>query len=133
MRMLKGGCYCGTCRYEVPDRLEFAQFCHCRDCQKRSGTGYTVFGRTRKDAIAFAPEATLGRYGDDGGALYFCSTCGSPLFATFDGDELAHLQLGTLDDEPTTQPSSHIFASRRRPWDTIEDGLPQYREHVHQG
>jgi hypothetical protein len=72
-------------------------------------------------------------YGDPGGYCYFCKLCGSTLFATLAEDTIAHVQLGTLIDPPSVMPNAHIFVSRRQAWDVIADGLPQYRQHVHEG
>lgn len=134
MRMLRGQCLCGACEYELPDEFEFAQFCHCRNCQRRGGGGYSVFARIAKAKVRWVKgEERLTLFGDAGGYNYFCSACGATLMATLMGDTLAHVQLGTLVDEPSVQPGSHIFVSRKRVWDVIGDGLPQYAGHVHEG
>ena len=35
---LTGGCNCGAVRYEVTEPLVIASYCHCKRCQRRSGT-----------------------------------------------------------------------------------------------
>ena len=34
-----GGCACGEIRYEISDEPMVMNDCHCRDCQRKSGTG----------------------------------------------------------------------------------------------
>ena len=38
--------------------------------------------------------------------------------------------MGTLIDDPTIRPTSHIFVGSNAPWFTITDDLPQYHEHA---
>ena len=35
---LTGGCNCGAVRYEVTEPLVRASYCHCKRCQRRTGT-----------------------------------------------------------------------------------------------
>ena len=35
---LTGGCNCGAVRYEISAPLVRASYCHCKRCQRRSGT-----------------------------------------------------------------------------------------------
>ena len=35
---LTGGCNCGAVRFEVTAPLVGASYCHCKRCQRRSGT-----------------------------------------------------------------------------------------------
>jgi hypothetical protein len=38
---ITGGCACGAIRYEVTEEPMVMFNCHCRDCQKTTGGGYT--------------------------------------------------------------------------------------------
>jgi len=44
--ILRGGCLCGSVRYECSGDTEEASYCHCDDCKKATGGPYTV-GRPR--------------------------------------------------------------------------------------
>lgn len=35
-----GGCACGAIRYSIAGEPVFSNDCHCRDCQRESGTGH---------------------------------------------------------------------------------------------
>ena len=37
---MTGGCLCGAVRYEAAGEPLFSLQCHCRDCQRSSGTAY---------------------------------------------------------------------------------------------
>jgi hypothetical protein len=42
MTALTGGCLCGAIRYTVSVPITELRMCHCRDCQKSTGTGGSV-------------------------------------------------------------------------------------------
>ena len=39
---MTGGCLCGAVRYESTGEPGFALLCHCRDCQRQSGSAYAA-------------------------------------------------------------------------------------------
>ena len=42
---LTGGCLCGAVRYEVTEPLVSASYCHCKRCQRRTGSAASASGR----------------------------------------------------------------------------------------
>ena len=42
MRQIAGGCLCGKVRYSAEAEPIFAGVCHCRNCQKESGSAFAV-------------------------------------------------------------------------------------------
>jgi hypothetical protein len=59
-----------------------------------------------------------------------CKMCGSQLYSVVRDGAFAHVAMGTLIDDPTIRPTSHIFVGSKAPWFTITDDLPQYHEHA---
>jgi len=39
---MTGGCLCGAVRYESTGEPGFALLCHCRDCQRQSGSAFAA-------------------------------------------------------------------------------------------
>ena len=66
---LTGGCNCGAVRYEVSKPLVRASYCHCKRCQRRSGSGSF---RARK-SCASGRRRTAARSGSAGSAGRRCS------------------------------------------------------------
>ena len=40
--MITGGCMCGACRYEAAGDMLWAAYCHCRDCQRATGSAFAM-------------------------------------------------------------------------------------------
>src|SRR4029450_9137839 len=80
---LTGGCNCGAVRFEVTAPLVVASYCHCRRCQRRTGTGASANAHPpeRPFRIVAGEEALRVWKPEDGGEKWFCGTCGSALFS----------------------------------------------------
>ena len=125
-----GGCICGAVRYECAADPIFMGNCHCRDCQKASGSGY--------EAAIGLPAAALKVTGtvkyhdskaDNGNTVSrgFCPECGARLFGKSSGmPALAVVMAGSLDDPKQFQPGMDVYASSAQPWDHMNPALPKF-------
>src|SRR5947208_12655462 len=80
--VLKGGCLCGAVRYTAEADPASATVCHCRDCQKFTGSAFAALVRVPKEAVGI--EGTLKTFTSIGGSgnpilRHFCSECGSSI------------------------------------------------------
>jgi hypothetical protein len=126
---LDGGCNCGAVRFEVTEPLTGAGYCHCRRCQRRTGTaasasGYPVPGSFR---IVAGEDKLKAWKPEDGFEKWFCGECGSALFSRDPADpENVGIRLGVFDGDPGVRPSARKFVSFAAPWEPIpDDGLPR--------
>jgi hypothetical protein len=127
---LSGGCACGAVRYECDVAPVVMLNCHCRDCQRASGSAYAAIAVVPKVAVQMRGEP---RYhtviGDSGKAVErgFCPTCGSPVTARLERlPEIFGLQVGSLDDPSMYRPMMDTYASSAQPWDHMN---PEVRKH----
>ena len=129
---LTGGCLCGGVRYELSQPLVSASYCHCRRCQRRTGTASSANGRIAPGSLHILQGAELIRAYEpaDGWAKLFCSACGSALFSRDPSDpETLGVRLGTLDGDPGIRPRHRQFVAYAAPWESIpDDGLPRFPE-----
>jgi hypothetical protein len=65
MPEMTGGCLCGQVRYSANGEPAFVGVCHCRNCQKQTGTAFSVLVGVPKTAMSlqgrlktFATRAT---------------------------------------------------------------------------
>ena len=129
---LTGGCNCGAVRFEVTEPLPIASYCHCKRCQRRSGTAVSASAHPAPGSfhiVAGEDQLTVWQP-EVGGAKWFCSVCGSHIYA----DNPSHpdsigIRLGAFDDDPGVRPSVRQFVTYAASWEPIpDDGLERYEE-----
>lgn len=125
-----GGCACGAIRFQIAGEPVFQNECHCRDCQRQSGTGhgsYLSFPR-----VGVTQTGTAARYdivADSGHVKTraFCPTCGSPVFITWSHmPDVFTVHAASLDDPARYRPQAVTYAVRAWPWDRVDEALPKF-------
>ena len=130
-----GGCLCGAIRYVCSEAPLSAYHCHCRDCQKASGSAFATCLLMKESAVRLTTgEPRQFEVETDSGNLLtrlFCGNCGSQLFS-----KIAHyprlrvVKAGTLDDPSWLKPEMHIWTSSTQPWLRLDDQLPRHAKAV---
>lgn len=129
MAVHRGSCLCGRITYETSEELSDFGYCHCRSCQKASGSAFGANGGVARAACTLTDDSALLReYASSPGKIRaFCSNCGSPLYAyLMDSPAVIRIRLGTLDTPFTKQARAHTFVSEKAGWEAIDDELPQF-------
>src|SRR5262245_41499194 len=89
-------------RYECAADSIAAGNCHCRDCQRASGSAYAAALLVRASALSITGEVKYYDVtGDSGGIVQrgFCPTCGARLFGKpAAGNGTISIMVGSLDD-----------------------------------
>jgi hypothetical protein len=116
-----GGCLCGAVRYECAAPPVMTGACHCRDCQRNSGSAFATLMIFMKEAVAVAGDALacFTHAGDSGKSVrrHFCRLCGSPVFIEYDvTPDFRIIMAGTLDDPELVRPQWNIYTASRQPW-----------------
>jgi len=131
---LTGGCACGAIRYECSAPPLFAVNCHCRDCQRESGSAYgailgvpgNAFTVTRGTPTTYTVTADSGRPT----TRAFCGDCGTPLYGVpgSAAGAMATIRAASLDDPGLFRPTQDIYTSSAQPWDHMDPALPKARK-----
>lgn len=136
MKTVTGGCACSAIRYEVSAEPIVMFNCHCRDCQKTTGSGYTpVF---YAPASAFKITKGTPKYYKTKSEMMganirgFCPDCGSRLFGG-KSDFGQGITAGTLDDPSWYKPQHEIWSSDAQPWDAMDPNLPKFEGYAPRG
>ena len=131
----EGGCLCGKVRFELNDDPEVAYGCHCRFCQKATGTAFRSGMRYRKENVSIN-DAELKTYiytsPEHGRSLniHFCPSCGTTVTVTTDRfPEAQVMMLGTLDDPSSIKVEMHMFADEGMKWVSFGEDDTVYGKH----
>ena len=113
MTNINGGCSCGKVRFSADADPAFVAVCHCRACQKASGSAFAVIVALPAAALTIAGDATTyDSKGDSGlGKHYrFCPSCGSPIASNVDViPDLIMIRSGSLDNPSWVKPAMEIY------------------------
>ncbi|RRS06075.1 aldehyde-activating protein [Aquabacterium soli] len=126
--LLSGGCLCGQVRYTAQTGRAAAMVCHCRDCQKQSGSAFSVLFAL--PAVDLALQGELRTYvgtADSGNTVHrrFCPECGSPVTTELPARPgLVVVKAGTLDDPTWLRPRMHLWCDSAQPWVALPADLP---------
>jgi hypothetical protein len=127
--LLTGRCACGQVRFAISAPFETARYCHCHNCQRRTGTSSSANARVRADAFALlAGDALLRSWRPQGGqAKWYCVECGGHLFSRPDDGGYVFVRLGALDSDPVIRPEYRQWVSSAVAWEAIpDDGLTRF-------
>ena len=128
---MKGGCACGRVRYTAQVRDDDAYLCHCRMCQRATGSISIAFKNMKKADVAWESEPD--RYASSPIAMRpYCRECGTSLGFEFPDSEKMDLTVASFDDPSRFRPRHHFgVESLHRAWLNTE-GLPECRTDEHQ-
>jgi hypothetical protein len=124
-----GGCLCSNIRYECLAEPIFMGNCHCRDCQRATGSAFAAALLVPRDSVAIAGEVKYHDVIGDSGATVsrgFCPNCGSRLFSKPPHPELMGILAGSLDDPSEFQPGIDFYTTSAQPWDVMNPDLPKF-------
>lgn len=126
--LVSGGCLCGDVRYRAYANLDAAYYCHCRFCQKSSGSPVEVGVPVKPGTLKYMKEAP--KYFDSSpiGQRGFCKRCGSRLvWLSPRRPDWANLSVGSLDHPEEVRPTQHLCVESQLPWFSLADDLPRHR------
>jgi hypothetical protein len=116
-----GRCLCGAVSYRIASAPVRMAQCHCRDCQRASGTGHTSQAFFKVGDVAIeGPTASFAVTAESGSTVtrYFCRTCGSRVYNENTGRPgVLAMTIGCLDDHSWFAPEVVIFTRDRPQWD----------------
>lgn len=119
--MSTGHCLCGSISYRFDTRPETVVLCHCDDCQRHTGSAFSVNVLVARDSVEIQGDvATYHTTGSENGNLrdqQFCRECGTPIFTILhERPEILFVKAGTLDDRAGLNPSAEVWVRREQDW-----------------
>ncbi len=132
---LEGGCTCRTIRYRMTSSPLFVHCCHCRWCQRETGTAFALNAMIEADRVVLlsgTPEAvTIPTNSGKGQKVSRCPTCRIAVWSNYAGagDAIRFVRVGTLDNPDALPPGIHIYTSSKQPWVILPAGTPAVAEY----
>ena len=131
----EGGCDCRSVRYRMETAPLFVHCCHCRWCQRESGSAFAINAMIEADRVVnlgVEPEYVVTPSASGAGqTIARCPRCRIAVWSHYAGAGpiVAFVRVGTLDDPDALPPDIHIFTMSRQPWVVIPADVPSVREY----
>lgn len=127
---LGGCCQCGAVEYTVSVDPLFTYACHCYNCQKRTGSAFSMGLVVSTESLDVrGPLTPWSRVSEEGNTntRYSCAECGNIIYGIGNTNpELAKLQAGTLEDTSEVEPDVHLWTCRKQPWVSLPEGASAF-------
>jgi len=134
-----GQCVCGAVSYTIIGEPKRVTICHCKWCQRRTGSAFGVEVVFDESQITIEEES-LTRYrhlSDESGRWldqHFCSQCGSNIGFTLEAvPGIRTIAAGTFDDPSWLHAESYkrryVFTRSAQDWSDIPDDVERYEAH----
>ncbi|HYP70400.1 MAG TPA: GFA family protein [Variovorax sp.] len=130
-----GGCTCGQVRYRLASRPLFVNCCHCRWCQRETGSAFAINAMIEAERVALLagePElVNTPSLSGKGQKIWRCPTCKVALWSNYagSGEAVRFVRVGTLDNPDLLPPDIHIFTESKQQWVLLppdKPAVPQY-------
>ena len=124
-----GRCLCGEINYSTDAEPLFTGNCHCKDCQRSSGSAFIPAMLFPETSVSINGEAKYFESASDSGSVHrrgFCQHCGSQLFAKFSAmPGMLGIKAGTLDSPSNYVPQLDFYVASAVPWNHMCPQLPK--------
>ena len=135
MEMFEGGCACGSVRYRMMSRPMFVHCCHCRWCQRETGSAFVLNAIIEPDRVEVlsGEPVVVDTPSESGGGqrIARCPDCQVAVWSNYSGsgEKLKFVRVGTLDDPDRVPPDIHIFTASKQPWVILPSNTPSVPEY----
>jgi len=130
-----GGCTCRFVRYRMTRRPLFVHCCHCRWCQRETGSAFVLNALVEADCVqVLSGEVEVidtPSYSGKGQKISRCPRCRIAVWSNYAGaaEAIRFVRVGTLDEPDRLPPDIHIYTSSKQPWVVIPPGVPAVAEY----
>jgi hypothetical protein len=129
-----GGCTCRFVRYRIMSKPLYVHCCHCRWCQRETGTSFALNALIESDRVHLLHgEVEIVNTPSNSGKgqrISRCPKCHIAVWSNYAaaGDAIRFIRVGTLDEPDRLPPDIHIFTASKQPWVIIPPDMPSVPE-----
>jgi hypothetical protein len=127
-----GGCTCGEIRYRLLSQPIVVHCCHCRWCQRESGSAFAVNAVIEGDRVELSggtPQSVITPTASGKGQeVLRCPSCKVAVWSHYGagGPKASFVRVGTLDEPDRCPPDVHIHTASRQAWVTLPEGAERF-------
>jgi hypothetical protein len=132
---LDGHCDCGLLRYRLLTRPLFVHCCHCRWCQRETGTAFALNAMIEAEqVVTLGAEPRIVDTPSNSGKgqkIARCPQCQVAVWSNYAGagPHIRFVRVGTLETPDQLPPDIHIFTASKQPWFQLPPGVPSTPEY----
>jgi hypothetical protein len=121
----EASCLCGGINLSYSGVIGPANYCHCEDCRRVTGSAFNIGVRVERKnlKIRAASELRTFKYiSGNGGEIQrcFCGTCGSPILTLHPAKpEFAWVKAGIINNPEVVKPAYEIWTKDEVSWAAI--------------
>lgn len=125
-------CHCGSLRVITTGEPERVYLCHCRACQRRTGTAFHFGATYLKERVRLGGDRKIFERDADSGyriRFHFCTNCGTTLY--WEGDRnpaVCGVAVGGFDTAAFPAPGDSIWEESMCPWLGLPTGMGHHRQ-----
>lgn len=127
----EAACHCGAASLRCEGEPAKVSLCHCRDCQRRTGSLFSVAAFFPRELVAVTGIALRQfRRGSASGfdvTFHFCPECGTNLM--WEAARLPHVvgvAAGAFADPTFACPEQQVWCEERHHWLILPGAIPAY-------
>jgi hypothetical protein len=130
-----GGCTCRRVRYRMTTGPLFVHCCHCRWCQRETGSAFALNALIEADRVQLlqgeVEVVDTPSSSGKGQRISRCPGCRVALWSNYGGggDAVRFVRVGTLDEPDRLPPDIHIFTASKQPWVVLPAAMPAVAEY----
>jgi hypothetical protein len=131
----EGGCTCRHVRYRMTTRPLFVHCCHCRWCQRETGSAFVLNAMIEAERVELlsgdVDVVDTPSESGKGQKISRCPRCRVAVWSNYAGagDLIRFVRVGTLDEPDRLPPDVHIFTMSKQPWVVLPQATPAYHEY----
>lgn len=130
-----GGCPCRFVRYRMTSKPLFVHCCHCRWCQRETGTAFALNALMEADRVQLlqgeVEVVNTPSNSGKGQKIARCPRCRVAVWSNYAGagDAVRLVRVGALDEPDRFPPDIHIFTASKQPWVVLPPTVPAVPEY----
>jgi len=131
----EGACTCGEVKYRMNSGPLFVHCCHCRWCQRETGSAFALNAFIESDRFELL-QGTVERVAipsesGHGQVIARCPTCQIALWSHYAGmgEKACVVRVGTLNEPDRLPPDIHIYTDSKQPWVILPQDVPAVPEY----